>query len=249
MGTGEAGRAGEERAFDSLCEIFEGMINWPKRLAHEGPFYRELFGRLGVQSVVDVACGPGHHAAMFGGWGLRVQGADVSPAMIERARRNFGPRAGLEWVVRGYEEAIAGAFDAAICVGNSLALAAERGTVERAIGRMAAAATKAVVVHVANAWAWPDGPCVWQKCLRMEAGIVIKGVHRSGGRGFIEAMVVSGEPPALKSESVGLLLLEAAELEGMMRAAGLARVSVFGGYAGERHEREKSVDIVVVGEK
>ena len=118
--------------FDDLADIYEAMIDWPKRLAHEGPFYRRLFDRLGVASVVDVACGTGHHAAMFHDWGLRVEGADLSPAMIERARQTFGEPPGLRWVVRGFDEPIAPAepFDAAVCVGNSLALAPDVATVQ-----------------------------------------------------------------------------------------------------------------------
>jgi SAM-dependent methyltransferase len=72
--------------FSDLTDVYEAMIDWPNRLAHEERFYRRLFERVGVRSVVDVACGTGHHAAMFHSWGLRVEGADISPAMIECAR-------------------------------------------------------------------------------------------------------------------------------------------------------------------
>ena len=57
--------------FDDLTDIYEAMIDWPKRLANEGPFYRRWFERVGVQSVVDVACGTGRHAAMFHSWGRK----------------------------------------------------------------------------------------------------------------------------------------------------------------------------------
>jgi SAM-dependent methyltransferase len=188
--------------FDELADVYEAMIDWPKRLAHEGPFYRRLFDRLGAGSgcekmgtgsvlprenvageacrtvpvpissgsVVDVACGTGHHAAMFHGWGLRVDGADLSPAMIDRARSKFGQPDGLRWVVRAFDEPIAPAepFDAAVCVGNSLALAPDTATVQRAIRQMLSAVRGggAIVIQVLNLWRLPDGPCVWQKCQR-----------------------------------------------------------------------------------
>ena len=146
------------------------MIDWPKRLAHEEPFYRRLFQRLGARSVLDVACGTGRHAAMFHGWGLRVEGADLSPAMIDRARTRFGQPDGLRWAVRAFDQPTPKTepFDVAVCVGNSLALAPDMATVERAIRQMLAAVRSggAIVIHVLNLWHLPDGPCVWQKCLR-----------------------------------------------------------------------------------
>ena len=106
--------------FDDLADVYEAMIDWPKRLAHEKPFYRRLFERLGARSVVDVACGTGRHAAMFHGWGLRVEGADLSPAMIDRARTSFGQPDGLRWAVRAFDEPRAPAepFDVAVLRGQ-----------------------------------------------------------------------------------------------------------------------------------
>jgi hypothetical protein len=61
---------------DQLTDVYDAMIDWSKRLDHEGPFYRTLFERLSAKSVVDVACGTGHHAAMFHDWGLEVEASD-----------------------------------------------------------------------------------------------------------------------------------------------------------------------------
>ena len=78
--------------FDDLTDIYDAMIDWPKRLAHEGSFYRRVFEQHDVRSVVDVACGTGRHAAMFHSWGLRVEAADLSPAMIDRRGRCLASR-------------------------------------------------------------------------------------------------------------------------------------------------------------
>ena len=110
--------------FNQLADIYESMIDWPNRLAAEGPFYRRWFEEIGVNRVVDAACGTGHHAAMFHDWGLEVEGADLSPRMIDKAKAAFGEPAGLRWAVRGFGDPIpaAGSWDAVVCVGNSLAL-------------------------------------------------------------------------------------------------------------------------------
>lgn len=241
--------------FRDLTGVYEALVDWPQRLAREEPFYRRVFATHQVRRVVDVACGTGHHAAMFQRYGLSVEGADFSPAMVERARRQHGESPDLRWVVRSFDQPIDAEepFDAAICAGNSLALAADRSMVQRTLQQMFAAVRPGgvVVVHVLNLWRLPDGPCVWQKCQRtvLPQGevLIVKGVHRSGGRGFVDLIVAD---PALgtkmHAESSPLLGMEAGELEAMVRAAGASRCEFFGGYQGETYVRESSVDLILV---
>jgi SAM-dependent methyltransferase len=241
--------------FDDLTDVYEAMIDWPKRLAHEGPFYRRLFEQCGVSSVVDVACGVGQHAALFHSWNLRVEGADISRAMIDRARTNFGESPGLRWVVRGFDEPIAPAepFDAAVCVGNSLALAPDLATVERAIRQMLAGVRQGgvIVIHLLNLGHLQDGPCLWQKCRRVTLpqgeALIVKGVHRCGSRGYVELLAI-GLPDCapMRSESSPLLALEARELERMASVAGATEIQWFGGYQGQAYDRQESVDLVMV---
>jgi SAM-dependent methyltransferase len=244
--------------FDDLSDVYEAMIDWPKRLAREGPFFRRLFAEGKVGSVVDVACGVGRHADLFRSWQMCVEGADISPTMIDRARASFGEPPGLRWAVRGFDEPIAPAepFDAAVCVGNSLALAPDMATVQRTLQQMLVAVRSGglIVVHVLNLWHLPDGPCVWQKCQRtaLPRGevLIVKGVHRCGSRGCLELVVanLAGSAP-MKSESLALLAFEASELEGMARAAGAREVRLFGGYQDQTYDRQASDDLIVVAEK
>lgn len=244
--------------FDAHADVYEAMIDWPKRLAHEEPFYRRLFERIGVRSLVDVACGTGRHAAMFHSWGLSVEGADVSPEMIRRARESFGEPAGLGWVVRGFDEPIRAAapLDAALSIGNSLALAPDMATVERAIHQMLAAVRPGglIVVHVLNLWRLADGPCLWQKCKRVALprgdSLLIKGVHRAGSRGYVELIVASlAEAGEMTTDTISFLGLEAKELEAAARQAGATRVECFGGYRDEPYDRQASTDLILVAEK
>jgi SAM-dependent methyltransferase len=190
--------------------------------------------------------------------------------MIERARANFGEPPGLRWVVRAFDAPDhparpscgwcparpAEPFDAAICVGNSLALAPDKATVGRAIAQMLAAvrAGGVIVVHVLNLGHLPDGPCVWQKSKRVTLpqgeALILKGVHRCGSRGYVELVVtgLSGGTP-LHSEAVPLLGLEAVELEEIAREAGASQVAFFGGYQDQKYEPQKSVDLVMVGDR
>jgi glycine/sarcosine N-methyltransferase len=244
--------------FDDLADVYEAMINWPKRLAHEEPFFRRVFAEVGARSVIDVACGSGRHAAMFHSWGLRVEAADISRVMLERAKSNFGEPPGLRWLVRGFDEPIESEepFDAALCIGNSLALAADVETAGRAIGRMTEAVRPggAVVLHVLNVWQLPEGPVTWQKCVRgtLPQGdvTIVKGASRSGNRGFVQLVVTTCEDePSLAAESVPFLGLESGQLEEMLRGAGADRVQCFGDYRRGPYERNQSVDLIVVARK
>jgi SAM-dependent methyltransferase len=163
-------------SFNDLVDFYEMLIDWPKRLANEGPFYRHWFNEVSAKRVLDVACGTGQHAKMFQQWGLTVEASDLSPEMIAHAKSNCGEDERLRWVVRRFDDHVDindnDYFDAALCVGNSLALAPDSETVERAIGRMFAAVRPGglVIVHVLNLWCLAEGPCVWQKCKKARLG-------------------------------------------------------------------------------
>jgi len=244
--------------FSDLTGVYEAMVDWPKRLANEEPFYRRLFERTGVQRVLDAACGTGWHAGMFAAWRLRVEGADISAEMIARAKARFGESRRLRWVVRGFHQPVAPAkpFDAAICVGNSLALASDHATVRQAIRELfyAVRSGGVVVVHVLNLWRLPNGPCVWQRCKRAElpAGemLILKGVHRRDSQGFVDLVLVGYQQASLvHSESVPFLGLEASELETMARDAGAAKIDFFGDYQESPYDRQKSLDLLMVATK
>ena len=222
--------------FDDLTDVYEAMVDWPKRLANEEPFYRRMFDRIEAKSVVDVACGTGRHAAMFHSWGLRVEGADISPGMIGRARASFGEPEGLAWVVRGFDERVGAEepFDVAVCAGNSLALAAGMGVAERAIGQMLAGVRSGglVVIHLLNLWRLADGPSLWQKCLRAtlpEGEVLItKGVHRSGNHGYVDLIVATlHDEVRMRSESTRLLAFDTPDMKRIVDEAGAAEVEFF----------------------
>ncbi len=241
--------------FNQLTHIYEAMIDWPTRLSTEEPFYRHWFQQAGVKRVADVACGTGHHAAMFQGWGLEVEASDLSPAMIEQAQAGFGEPPRLRWAVRGFDEPIpaAGSWDAVVCVGNSLALAPDLATVRTAIARIMEALRPGgvLLVQVLNLWRLPDGPCVWQKChrTRLPQGnvLILKGIHRCGEQGYVELVVADPSGgPLLAHESPRFLGLESGKLETMARQAGASQVQFFGGYTAQPFHRETSIDLVMV---
>jgi SAM-dependent methyltransferase len=265
---------GDDRPFELKPETYDALIDWPRRLANEEPFYRRVFAEVGVQSVLDVACGTGRHAAMFHAWGLRAQGADAEPAMIEYCRRAHGESDRLQWVVRSFDQpatsgerdrlqsasasfdqpAPSGDFDAVVCVGNSLALAGDMPAVRRAAAAMLASLRTGgvCIVQVLNLWALPEGPVQWQKCKALPAAtgarVLLKGVHRVGDRGhvsFVDLRLAGGEL-TWTSHAATFCGLRAADLQDATAIAGGCDAQCYGSVRGEDYDAARSGDLILV---
>ncbi len=244
--------------FNSLTEVYDAMVDWPARLAREAGIFRTLFDKLCAKRILDAACGTGRHAAMFHSWGLEVEGADISPEMIACARAEFGEPAGLRWHIRGFTEPAAapGAFDAVICTGNSLALAENKEACILALRQFLNAVRSggAVLVQVLNFYRLPDGPTVWQKCLRRQIGgeemFIFKGVRRAANSGFVEVVAAPlSAPEQMQSESVPLLTIEAQDLQTAAMAGGAQHFEIFGSLDGQPFNRSASTDLVLLAWK
>ncbi len=247
-------------AFLEAAARYEAMIDWPRRLAHEEPFFRRLFEQAGVRRVLDAACGTGHHAAMFHAWGLEVQGADLSPAMIACARQRHGEGPGLTWVVRSFQDPpeAPGSFDAVICTGNSLALAGTRQDIRQAVEALLASLRPdgLLVLHLLNLWHLTDGRCVWQKCRRLEAGgsgdrLLLKRLQRRGSLGQVELVEVrlAGGGAELRTDEAVFAGVEAAELAEDVRRSGGGQIELWGSWESEPYSRESSVDLILTARR
>lgn len=116
--------------YDSLSSDYDRFVNWPARLAAEMPFLEQRLAAAGARRVLDAACGTGQHAIALARAGWDVFAADPSAGMLARARANA---AAAGAAVRFEQTAFGGmsrrfgpaAFDALVCLGNSLPHAAD----------------------------------------------------------------------------------------------------------------------------
>jgi glycine/sarcosine N-methyltransferase len=110
--------------YDGLGPDYDRMVAWGARLTREDAFFRRLFESEGTRTVLDAACGTGMHAIAFARAGLRAAGVDLSPVMINQARRNAEDAGvSVDFHVAGFggvRAVLPGPFDAVTCVGNSL---------------------------------------------------------------------------------------------------------------------------------
>ena len=110
--------------YDRQAAIYEVMNDWPSRLSLELPFIRRVLEKVAAQTVLDVACGSGHHAIALACEGYSTSGADASAEMIVQAKNN-ATKAGVSAEFKQASFADIGVqfdrtFDAALCLGNSL---------------------------------------------------------------------------------------------------------------------------------
>jgi SAM-dependent methyltransferase len=245
-----------QSTFDMLADRYDLLIDWPKRMAGDAHFLETLFKRKRVQRVADVACGTGHHAALFHAWGLDVEGSDISDAMLVQCRRLHGEGNRLRWIQRSYVDPCSspGSFDAVVCLGNSLLLAGSLSAAQGAIGEMIRAVRPGGigVVQVLNLAAIECGPVRWQKVMRIEVEgrprLFIKCLHRSETQAFVDFLEVdvSSEPVQWQSRSEPLLLLSLEWLTKTIQQAGSEVESVHGSLGESVFDPAGSNDMVVV---
>jgi len=140
--------------YDDLGDEYDVMVSWGERLAREEAFFRRVFDESSVRSVLDAACGTGMHAVAFARWGLQSAAADLSPAMIERARENArtaGVSVRFEIAAFGELARVFPAqFGAVTCLGNSLPHLPDDRSLAAALGDFASVLAPGGVLVIQN---------------------------------------------------------------------------------------------------
>ncbi|PKQ16861.1 MAG: hypothetical protein CVT67_03620 [Actinobacteria bacterium HGW-Actinobacteria-7] len=142
---------------------YDEFVNWDKRLANEGPFFRELFEREGVKRVIDVGAGSGRHSIMFASWGLEVIAVDPDDSMLAQARINAERFTGDIEAAGGSLRIVQGGFgelhrldlgmaDALTCTGNALPHVAGRDGLTEALADFSSVLVPGgvLVLHLLN---------------------------------------------------------------------------------------------------
>jgi SAM-dependent methyltransferase len=130
---------GDQDPYHDWAERYDWMARRdPQRVA----FFQRLFARRGVQSVLDCACGTGSDLALVASLGCQVQGSDLSAAMLAQAQKRLAqeslsvPLTQADF--RTLPEHFNVAFDAVLCLSNSINELLDDGQVVAALQSMAA---------------------------------------------------------------------------------------------------------------
>ncbi len=104
---------------------WDELVGWEKRSAADTSFLLSLIHKFDCKNVLDVALGTGFHSIKLLDAGLKVKSVDISPAMIEVAKKNAARNTVqldvicADWI--DLSKRVSEKFDCVICLGNSLA--------------------------------------------------------------------------------------------------------------------------------
>ena len=110
--------------YDHIAPGYDQMTNLDSRLTDIRDFIQRLQQRYQPTSALDVACGTGAHAVTMAQMAIRSVGADLSPAMLDKAR-TLAQKTGVQvsWLNSPMQELsqhLDEQFDLVLCLGNSL---------------------------------------------------------------------------------------------------------------------------------
>ena len=110
--------------YDQIADSYDEMTKLGSRLDSISKFVRQIKDRYNLDSAIDVACGTGRHAVTMSQMGIRATGADMSAAMLQKARA-LAKQAGAQtqWIncpMQELSQHVNEKFDIVLCLGNSL---------------------------------------------------------------------------------------------------------------------------------
>ena len=250
--------------YDQLGGDYDLMVSWEARLAREQSFLLGVCADTEARSVLDAACGTGMHAVLFSRHGLRAAAADVSPAMIARARENAAAAgASVELQVAGFGELarhFPSRFDVVTCLGNSLPHVLDDASLHAALSDFAAILEPrgALVIQNRN----------YDRLLRERTRFMPMASRtdgedetlflrisdfRPGDEDILDFTVVTLKKRkgawSQSARTAPLRALRRRTLEKALRGAGFEAIRAFGGYDSSAFDESASADLIIVARR
>lgn len=222
-------------------------------------FFQRLFEQHGVKTVLDCACGTGSDLCLFRRLGCAVRGSDISPAMLQQARRNLAA-AGLDIPLRqaDYRELPQQydlLFDAVMCLSSSIDHMPDETEAVRAFASMRDVLREGgllVLTQGTTDRQWAEKPRFILAA--DEPGytrlFVLDYLENGGSRYNILDVLRDGEKPRLAvwSATYARMYLRD-DQEKLLRAAGFSRIDFYGSYAFEPYDKTTSNHLITVAVK
>ncbi len=242
--------------FDAVATEYDLLTDWARRLPGEIAFLDRLLRANGASRVLDAACGTGAHLEALADLGYRVTGADLSPAMVARARARV-PAAAIHEAPFVRAGDVVSGQDAVLVLGNSLPLAGDEAAVGESLAGLARALRPGgvLVLHMLN----------FVRLAAEGGGLRPPRRVASGGKEYtflkifdvrpgevtlsLVTLVSEGDAQRASLARSTLCPLTRDTLDGLLRRAGLAPEAWYGGFDGSPHDETRSGDLVSVSRR
>ncbi|MBU0719026.1 MAG: class I SAM-dependent methyltransferase [Planctomycetes bacterium] len=247
---------GEDDIFSS-AEWYDRSINWSARFGRELPVLTDVLGPPGKGGLIDAGCGTGRHVCALTERGYRVVGADLSADMLALARqRAKACAAEAEFVqvpfASMYEE-LGGGFDGVYCLANSLAAAGSSEGVSSALIQFSKCLRTGgrLFVQIRNFTAMlAEVPTIHGPRVSVADGIEYVSVRQfraEDGAVIVTNITLWQDDGWHKRVSSGRLYpIELDELRSSCESASLRIDELWGSYAREPFDQQRSEDLLLV---
>jgi ubiquinone/menaquinone biosynthesis C-methylase UbiE len=247
--------------YDRFADKYDVMIS-DKRYDADLPFFKSVFGRYNVKSILDCSCGTGKHVIKFAQSGFEATGSDISIEMVKKARNNATSLAINASFVHADFKRLAdvfdGKFDCVVCLGNSLNHELKDSGMLSALRSMYDVLRDrgVVIVQIRNL----------PKLLEEKKRIFPIHFHKepNGDRklfiyvldfrkssvtfNVISFLEFNGEPK-FEVNSIDYRIVSAEKLETLMTEAGFKELETYGDFEFAKFSSDESEDIIVAGTK
>jgi len=247
--------------YDRFADKYDVMIS-DKRYHREMPFFKSIFRKYKVKSILDCSCGTGSHAMKFSELGFEATGCDISHEMVEKAKRNAASRGiNVDFVQADFKkltDAFDKKFDCVVCLGSSLNHELKDKSMLSALRSMYNALRNkgVVIIQTRNL----------PKLIKEKNRIFPIHFHKEPNgdiKLFIYALdfhqakvtfnVISflefNEKPKFEVNSVDYSIVFAEKLKALMTEAGFKQLKIHGDFEFTKFSNDHSEDIIVIGTK
>jgi glycine/sarcosine N-methyltransferase len=245
--------------YDEFADKYDVMIS-DKRYDREMPFFKNIFRRHKVKSILDCSCGTGLHAIRLSQLGFEATGSDVSLEMIKKARRNATLLGiNVNFVQADFKkltDVFDKKFDCVVCLGNSLNHELEDKGMMSALRSMYSVLRNRgiVVIEIRNL------PKLIKEKKRIfpmhyhkdpsgdrKLFIYVLDFHRSKVTFNVISFLEFKEKPTFEVNSVDYRIVSAEKLQTLMNKAGFKDLQTYGDFEFARFHNEQSENIIIVG--
>ncbi|BAI62508.1 putative methyltransferase [Methanocella paludicola SANAE] len=247
------------RFYSGFAGKYDLFMPWDQRIRRERRFFKYVLDANNVSSVLDCFCGTGFHVDMLSDMGYDVEGIDISPDMVGKAKENLKTKGYDSRVQQGDVKALENKkkYDCVLSMGNSLPHEFGDDNILRALKGMYGALNEGgtCVIHMENF-----------DRLYEDREPFIPSMHRRDGRGtdtfifaieYYEKKVVfnilsvieRGGLPEFAVDTVEYYPLKTGRLRELLAEAGFQDIRSYEDFKMSPQGKEGTYDIIMVAKK